>query len=200
MFPKPRPNNLVTVPACLPCNEAWAKDGEYFRAVVAASANLANDPSAGRVRDAVVRSLQRPDSAGLAARIRSAFVGVEVQSHGGIHLGEGIGLRVDLSRLHAVLRQTIRGLFFVEARMPLPKDCEVRVLLDQFGDHVRTSMKKHFGGRPKAHINRIGDVFEYSVFPVPNDPTSLWVGTFFRRVFFMGYVCRNGGVMESAAG
>lgn len=45
-FPKPRPNNLITVACCKTCNNNFSKDDEYFR--VAASA-LINSNSSGRL-------------------------------------------------------------------------------------------------------------------------------------------------------
>jgi hypothetical protein len=37
VFPKPRPKNLLTVPACRACNSAAAADDEYFAAVLRAA-------------------------------------------------------------------------------------------------------------------------------------------------------------------
>jgi hypothetical protein len=37
VFPKPRPKNLVTVPACRACNSAAAADDEYFATVLRAA-------------------------------------------------------------------------------------------------------------------------------------------------------------------
>jgi hypothetical protein len=39
LFPQPRPNNLITVPACRSCNHDRSLDDEYFRDVVAAGSN-----------------------------------------------------------------------------------------------------------------------------------------------------------------
>lgn len=50
VFPKPRPKNLVTVPACRPCNSSAAADDEYFAAGVRAAARTpapAPDPPLG---------------------------------------------------------------------------------------------------------------------------------------------------------
>lgn len=199
LFPHPRPSNLTTVPACQPCNERWSKDIEYFRAVLLASANLEQDVAASRVRDVVVRSLRRqPDptrpsashSAGFASLIRSSIVDAEHFSAGGIYLGLRPAMKMDLARVHTVLRQTIRGLSFLENGRVLPRDYDIRVVLDQFGENVHRSMLGTFGGRVRAPIRRFAEVFEYAVIPAGNEPTSLWVGCFFRRVYFMAHVHR----------
>lgn len=39
IFPKPRPDNLITVPACGNCNAKTTLDDEYFRTVVSATSN-----------------------------------------------------------------------------------------------------------------------------------------------------------------
>ncbi|MGB3968669.1 MAG: hypothetical protein WBO45_18185 [Planctomycetota bacterium] len=156
--------------------------------MIAASANVADCPTASKVRAVVARSFWRPGTQWLADEVRNAFVNVAIKSPGGVYVGRGVGLRVNIPRLQAVVRQTIRGLFFIEAGMPLPRDCVVRVHLEQFGHRIPAATRQLFGERPQDHIHQIGDVFEYAVFPQPNEPTSLWVGTFYRRVWFLAYV------------
>ena len=34
LFPKPRPNTLITVPGCDECNRGNSKDDEYFRLMI----------------------------------------------------------------------------------------------------------------------------------------------------------------------
>lgn len=48
LFPKPRPLNLVTVPACPTCNQSFKLDDEYFRLMVAGEAAY-RDPVATRL-------------------------------------------------------------------------------------------------------------------------------------------------------
>jgi 5-methylcytosine-specific restriction endonuclease McrA len=31
LFPKPRPSDLITVPACRTCNKSYERDDDYFR-------------------------------------------------------------------------------------------------------------------------------------------------------------------------
>src|SRR5713101_6317270 len=62
------PDNIVTVPACLQCNQSYSKDEEYFRTVVAAQC-YATSPVARQVwSGTIVRSLWRRGFEGLRRR------------------------------------------------------------------------------------------------------------------------------------
>ncbi len=189
IFPKPRPA-LITVPACRPCNETCSKDDVYFRDLLVASKNLKNDANASQVRDTVARSLQRREQGGLASYIRDSFVDVNVHSPGGIYLHKGVGIRADVARLQSVLKRIVRGLFWHETGSRLPPGYRVQAQLDQFGDSVVQEFRKQFG-RPSTPIRRLGDVFEYAVLPSENYPSCLWLGCFYKRVFFIGLISDN---------
>ena len=40
LFPKPKPNNLITVPCCAPCNAGFSKLDEQFRVFVSTAVNV----------------------------------------------------------------------------------------------------------------------------------------------------------------
>lgn len=188
LFPAPRPDNLVTVPACEPCNRGWESDGEYLRAALLTSANLEHVPTAETVRKTVLRSLARPESQGFATHMRTSFIEIEYESPGGIYLGRGHAFKMDIARVRNALRHIIRGLFFHETGHPLPYDHRVDASIDQWGDTVKSHLRLMFKGRPKAKINRIGSVFEYSVIAPIDVPTSFWLATFYQRVWMFGIV------------
>ena len=188
-FPRPRPSNMVTVPACTACNGSWAADAEYFRAILVASASLHSSKPANEVRSTVARSFRRPESQKLAKSILGAFVDLDVTSTGGIHLGKGIGLRYERQRVLGVLRQIVRGIFFEESGTALPGNCQVRVNLDQLGQVIPNWMQAQFGNPLPDADRNVGDIFEYWVRPRAQGVfESLWAGRFFRRVYFCAYV------------
>ena len=61
LFPKPRPSNLITVPACNQCNQGFKNDDEYFLNIALEWA--ASESNDGRhVADNRVRSMKRKES------------------------------------------------------------------------------------------------------------------------------------------
>jgi hypothetical protein len=65
LFPKPRPNNLITVPACKDCNKKYEKDDEYFRNSLVMSSDLENSNEANIILDNVLRSYSRVERQGM---------------------------------------------------------------------------------------------------------------------------------------
>ncbi len=63
---RPYPPNLLTVPACLPCNKSFQKDDEYTRTMLAMDVRASKNADAQSNLPAVFRSLQRPDARGFA--------------------------------------------------------------------------------------------------------------------------------------
>jgi hypothetical protein len=58
-FDKPLPDNLITVPACAPCNNGSQRDDEYLRAFVMLLRDSQPSQAIERVRERTVRHLCR---------------------------------------------------------------------------------------------------------------------------------------------
>jgi hypothetical protein len=110
LFEQPRPQ-LITVPCCRRCNEAASKDDEYFRLVLAVHHKAGDHPDARGVRDAAIRSLEKPRKRRFARAFMSTVRPVQVRTPGGLYVETG-AFNVDLGRLGNVMRRVVRGLFF----------------------------------------------------------------------------------------
>jgi len=101
LFPKPRPKNTITVPACEECNGSYKLDDEYFRLVIAD----ANDPR-----------LSPENSNHLLEAKRKLFSARKIGAAKGLLLDRldrrnGL-LTVDWPRVERVVERIVRGLFF----------------------------------------------------------------------------------------
>ena len=74
-----KPDNLITVPSCLPCNGGSSADDEYFR-LIAAELDTATHPDAEKVNESIVKSLGREQAARFRDRLRQSVYPVEVPS------------------------------------------------------------------------------------------------------------------------
>jgi hypothetical protein len=63
LIPEPRPNNLITVPACRQCNEGVGKDEEYLRDRLSAAVG-GPDFDVPQTWDVAWRSMQRKEAKG----------------------------------------------------------------------------------------------------------------------------------------
>lgn len=115
-FPKPRPNNLVTLPAHKGCHNKLSE--EYLRLfIVALSEN--NGAAQTLWNGAVNRSMTR--NAPLRNSVFKTLVpDVEIVSRSGILLGRGPGVRIDPKHFYPALTKIVRGLYYYHTEKFLP--------------------------------------------------------------------------------
>lgn len=192
IFPKPRPNNLITVRCCLQCNSSASKDDEYFRLKLCMSEQVHDHPDAKANRETVFRSLARPESPGLKKAFLSDIRTVQLKTQAGIYLGKRLAFDVDLQRIHHVVERTVRGLFCHETGQSLHPDYEVIVHSDDTLKEKSVKVLEELKRIiliPLAQIRPvvIGDeVFMYRYRVTQEDPfVSAWALTFYGRVTFL---------------
>jgi hypothetical protein len=193
LFPPPRPSTLITVPCCETCNQRFAKDDEYFRAVVTSRVDVGNNAAVKQLLDKVYRGLARPQS----TRFRKAFVAaaheVDVFTPGGIYVGQSIQFDVDFGRLESTVARTVRGLYYSECLCRLPPECRITVYLDigfadsiAAGDKTAVNLVERLSANPGTIIEP--SVFAYwSQFPDRNSYMSVWLLLFYRQIWFLAF-------------
>jgi HNH endonuclease len=122
---RPYPANLITVPACVTCNQSFQKDDDYTRTVLTMDVRASKNAAAQSNLQAVLRSLQRPDAKGFVEYITrrsttGATVGPEGHTRGRI-------FDVERARVNRAGERLIRALFFVETGAPIPDGAAMRV-------------------------------------------------------------------------
>jgi hypothetical protein len=138
LWVKPRPSDLVTVPACLRCNKGFEKDDAYFRDCIALEQRSAQHPDALAVTENVLRSLARPRGRGYTRYFLSQAGVMELRSALGLYTGHQGGFHVDLDRLGRTVARITRGLYFHECGEPLPLSYEVRGFFPEGFRHLAT--------------------------------------------------------------
>jgi|SRR5882724_6201870 len=117
LFSKPRPANLITVPACLSCNREYSKHDEYFRLVMTLGIDRAKFPKENAASVEAINNLGRPQSIGFALSLLER------------NDPETRGQRVDKDRIGIVLHRIIRGIFYHHTRIRLPKSASFNFTL-----------------------------------------------------------------------
>lgn len=87
LFRKPRPSNLISVPACPFCHSETSKDDEHFRIKVCFRDDAGDHPSANGNWDSIFRSLKREQAVGLRKLILSDTHYVQLKTSSGLYLG-----------------------------------------------------------------------------------------------------------------
>lgn len=117
LFVNPRPNNLITVPACRACNADLQKDEQYFRFFILLGRNYYN-PAARRLWNEGMRPYIRR-SPRFAATLVKDIRRVEVRTPKGLYLGQVDTHPADEARIDRVIEKIVRGLYYHRTREPL---------------------------------------------------------------------------------
>lgn len=191
IFAQPRPNNLITVPACRKCNESFSKDDEYFRLKLGTNDAARGNSDINRNLPGIMKSLQRREAKGLAQAFLRDLIPVDVQTQSGILLGSSYAYNVNLNRIARVIKRTVRGLFYHERKERVPDDHDIAVVFEedlreenpivvqQFVDTIMAPLR----AAPPTVIGE--DTFAYRYALTDRPPTSAWWLSFYGSMHFV---------------
>jgi len=180
-FPRPRPSNLTTVPACLECNNAAGRHEEYFLAALMFSEAGVTDPGR-KLWDEKLRRMYAKNL-GLRRQIGRSMRPVELATPAGIYLGRHLALGYDEQRLEGVAAKVVRGLYFLEQGVAAPPDWGVMSLFIRKRAHFDAVDPYNRMLKPGSHCWPA--VFQYRVGFVPGEPLkSMWLLWFWRTHIF----------------
>lgn len=184
IFPKPRPSDLITVPACADCNSDGSKDAEYFRLSLCLNPLAKNAPSVIALKSTVQQSLERPQAAGFRTAL---FQSLEPQHGGAV-------FTVDMARIHLVVRRIVQGLYYHDTGTVLPPDThESRVLsmemLSMMESDAPQKLRDEFiEPLMKEPIHVYADnQFAYWVIHTGKPHVSVWALLFYGVLPFIGF-------------
>jgi len=183
LFPKPRPLDTVTVPACKSCNKSYQKDDEYF-AVAMAAQGYGEDPEAARVWETIIRPMLAR-SPRLRRMISQNILDAPVETPAGIVLPGRRAIRFSASRINRVVQRIVRGLLWHHYQQRPPADVEIVIFR---GEKVPSQVADMINAFTK--IAWIGDtIFRYRHAVANGAPdTSIWALQFYAYTQFIGIV------------
>ena len=187
VFPEPRPSDLITVRACLQCNQDGSMDAEYFRVCLCLNPITKDMPSVLGLQPTVQRSLQRPNGQGLKARLLQAME----PDHG------MIALNVEMGRIHMVIRRVVQCLYVHETGTRLPDTHESRVASNEVLSHFGPEKVEEFRNlfveplvQQEWKVVAAGQ-FAYSVIHTNRPFVSVWGLVFYGVLPFVGFTGRR---------
>ncbi|MEW5985907.1 MAG: hypothetical protein AB1791_04675 [Chloroflexota bacterium] len=186
LFAKPRPGNLITVPACAECNKGFERDDEYFRTMLVLWEKTGDHFGARRLADRVVKDLKRPEKVRFRSSIFHKARPVKLFTKSGLYDGETGLVEVDVLRLHRTVTRTVRGLFYHHAGHRLDDSYEVQIRVSPMSGMILDLIIATLPGLSTTP-EIIGDgVFKYW-FQVStrDEKVSTWVLMFFENLPFV---------------
>lgn len=116
-FPRPFPQNLITVPACIKCNNSYSSDEDYARIVLSSARTGENMPLAEQIwEQKVARSLIRNQK--ITHEIYNSMIEISDSL---------IAFKVDRSRIDKVITKIVQGMFFEHYKEPIGRQCIIKV-------------------------------------------------------------------------
>lgn len=181
IFPTPRPNNLVTVPACPGCNNGASDLDDLFKVYLSFQAAESNDLARELLLERTTRTLEHNQR--LLNQLREDLTEIEVPGEDGIpRSATGV---LWCSEAHdAVIERVLRGLYYVHSgEIPIPTDAEVKV---QWLNGVPGELAHILPMLTTVTIEE--DQFTYKYIIAEDDPRySTWVFDFYGAHWASGY-------------
>lgn len=194
IFPKPRPENLITVPACRKCHsQQTSRDDEYFRNALNVREELSQHPDVLKTQPTIMRSLLNPHKTGMLAEFLGNIRLIEYVTPAGIFIKQQLGVQQDMIRIRRVVQRTLNGLFYHHKQHRLPASYETLVFNDESVQKWPASVLDTYQEKvikPLLAQNAItlgNVVFSYRFgFNTADQNTTYWILVFYGRVSFFG--------------
>lgn len=175
IFPKPRPDDLITVPACLKCNNDASHDDEIFRVYLNSHVGMDKQRTKALWDQHTIRTIKhnRKLRKKLFGQVRPAYV----KSYGGIIYGKKMVGFWDSAAHDSIIERTVRGLYYFHFDVILHAKSVIRV-----NWHRRlTNVMDMMTGDWNAHSIANGD-FQYRYIRSEESPDeSIWLFQFYSR-------------------
>lgn len=178
VFPRPLPGNMLTVPACLPCNGDKARDDDYLRDILLVDWENEDHPAAqGRLKDNLIQAIGRNRSHLIRDGRRTRRL-TPVLSPAGLHLGVASAIPLDQARMNKMFGRIVRGLYYgFSGGRRLPTDCTFEI---NKVHPMRKEQSVAVFRRPGVQTRAIGDTFDCAFLVTKEDQSlTMWLLQFF---------------------
>jgi hypothetical protein len=170
---KPRPNDMIRVPACYNCNNKSSSLDEEFGAFVCANATVGRDDVRSQFYKQKVLAPLRHNRR-LTRQILNEAKKVDLFSKSGIYLGYAYAIKWRAKPHTEVIKRITKGLYFYHFNEILSPDTEIKAYwLNSFGP----KLKAYASTLKQASIG--GESFIYCYGRSEESPqTSIWLYQF----------------------
>lgn len=185
-FPKPRPNNLITVPCCQYCNNKLGKDDERVRNLIT---SLSNTEQHIGIKDQLSekrnRSLERKKGRSNFEHLLNSIYMAEIKSENGSTLAKKPIINLDQEEMDRFIERMTRALMYYENSLGYIKG-NVTWKLSISGE---TFISMPFELRQlilSGEVKRIGEnIFSYVGYYTVKKSKSLWIMNFYNGLEIM---------------
>ena len=181
IYPKPRPQKLITVWACEFCNSDGSKDAEYFLQCLCLHPRAKSTPIAEAIKPTFHRAMNRPD----AIKRKVAFISTLTPTQSGFLID------VDVKRLHLVVERTVQCLYFHEFGKRIPDNYEATAMGEAFLQSLEPDQIRQFHEDFTIPLGRLkrkavgNEAFSYCFIHGEDEFVSMWCLMFYGAMPFI---------------
>ena len=181
IFPKPRPENLITVPACSSCNNGASDYDDLFKVYLSMHAAGKSEMARRLFSEKTARTLERNQA--LLAQISKESKELQIKDENG-DLVTRTGILWNSEAHDAVIERTIRGLYFHHTGNIVPLDTELKVQwLHEVPDEIELTIDLY----TEVTIGDQQVIYKYLI--DDEDPRySLWLFEFYGAHWASGHI------------
>jgi len=196
LFGKPTPQNVVTVGACMECNQAKSPCDDYHRDCLACDVRVSTNPIAKALKaGAIGRSVETNRSILSRQAVRHGRL-TPMLTPRGLYVGRCVSVRVSADRIAGALWFMVRGLYHHLTKTMLP-DTYVYAICPVHSEHCDTTFDEFWkSGTPD--VVAIGEsVFEakYNIWSEDHFTTN-WCLRFYGRIVYCVYVASSANAQQ----
>lgn len=181
LFTKPYPSNLITVPACLSCNNTKSLDDDLLRDMLTTDFIGSQSPIAQKIFETKVMGSAARNSSLLVRTVLTQGRSEPFISKGGVYLGTYPTVTIDEERVSRMFHRIARGLYYDARKQRLPDGYMIEVL--RHLPHDFEALLKEFHEKLHPSGRRLGNVFSAIYVRAKEDPFStMWLIWFYDRV------------------
>jgi len=191
-FPKPRPSDLLTVPACQSCNKGSCDEDEIFKVFIGIAGGHGKDGER-MFKEQTARTLANNKK--LKRELANSIHDLWVKTPEGIILGKRSAIKLDGGAHDKIVEKMIRGFHFHHTGTILGNKVDISVNWHQYlsdeVDSISTNWSTGVIGEGKL-------IYKYIA--IQEEPlASIWIFQFFGRAWSSGTVLPK-GIKESRSG
>ena len=186
-FPPPRPNDLITVPCCLPCNQERSANDFHTALMLLINNAVRRTEVVRRLTQRLLNSLARTESTGLRLAISRGIRIIDVFTESGLFIGRRPALRQNVRRIEDTISCYVKGLFFHAYSFRLPDEygADSRIELTFSEEHIASLLVSVPSLATASWTREWNGVFAYKTQAAEDDPNvTAWVMRFFNSIDF----------------
>lgn len=183
LFPRPRPDNLITVPACAQCNNGASDHDDLFKVFLSMQVSENSEIGLRLFHEKTVRTLER--NRALLERIRQESVELQIKNEKG-ELKTRTGVLWDSAAHDAVISRTIKGLYYHHTGHFLSSHLELKV---QYLRGVPEELTPMLDLCSEVTIGNSQILYKYWFHP-EDISNSLWLFEFYGAHWASGYTSK----------